>query len=302
MDVELIMGVAPGVKTEFWYFNTGYFCNDLKTWTDAILITPESPLVYSVSYCAQTDIAELGCSDAIVASIDDNFSKIAAKGITILIASGDSGSGYTNLGGMLMPGWPTSSPWVTSVGGTRFVDYPKVGGEEMATNLFGSGGGFSRRYPQSPNAAWQSDMVAAYLKGAPQLPPAGSFPPLGRGTPDVSAIGVGYPTYVGGIEKEGGGTSASAPIFASLVSLLNEARLAAKMPAMGFLNPFLYKNADAFFDVVKGNNRIGRDGDPIRQGYNCTKGWDPATGLGTPHFGKLLAAATAVGAAATGRL
>ena len=29
----------------------------------------------------------------------------------------------------------------------------------------------------------------------------------------------------------------------------------------------------------------------IRYGFNCTKGWDPATGVGTPHFGMLLAAA-----------
>jgi len=89
-----------------------------------------------------------------------------------------------------------------------------------------------------------------------------------------------------------GGTSASTPTFAALISLLNEARLQAKMPPMGFLNPFVYKHADtAFFDVVKGTNAIGRGTGPLEYGFNCTKGWDPATGVGTPHFGKLLAAA-----------
>ena len=85
--------------------------------------------------------------------------------------------------------------------------------------------------------------------------------------------------------------SAQAPAFAALVSLLNEARLQAKMPAMGFLNPFLYTNAHAFFDVVEGTNAIDRGGGGIKYGFDCTKGWDPATGVGTPHFGKLLAAA-----------
>ena len=135
-------------------------------------------------------------------------------------------------------------------------------------------------------------MVAAYLKGAPQLPPAGSFPPLGRATPDVSTLGEGYHVYAGGRNGPVGGTSASTPTFAALISLLNEARLQAKMPPMGFVNPFVYKHADtAFFDVVKGTNAIGRGTGPLEYGFNCTKGWDPATGVGTPHFGRLLAAA-----------
>lgn len=88
------------------------------------------------------------------------------------------------------------------------------------------------------------------------------------------------------------GTSASAPAFAALISLLNEARLQAKMPAMGFLNPFVYKNANAFHDVVKGNSFVGTG--PRQFGFNCTKGWDPVTGVGTPNFGKLLAAAMGI--------
>jgi hypothetical protein len=60
---------------------------------------------------------------------------------------------------------------------------------------------------------------------------------------------------------------------------------------MGFLNPFLYQNAAAFNDVTVGTNAIGRDGEPVKWGFNCTTGWDAATGLGTPDFKKLLAAA-----------
>ena len=151
--------------------------------------------------------------------------------------------------------------------------------------------GFSTQFTQSPNATWQSAVVAAYLKGAPQLPPAGSFPPLGRATPDVSALGEGFQVYQDGVAGPVGGTSASAPTFAGLVSLLNEARLQAKMPAMGFLNPFVYANADAFFDVVKGTDAFEKGGSSIKYGFDCTEGWDPVTGVGTPHFGKLLAAA-----------
>ena len=76
-----------------------------------------------------------------------------------------------------------------------------------------------------------------------------------------------------------------------MVSMLNEARFNAGKKAMGFLNPFLYKHEDAFTDVVEGSNKVGRGGQPLPYGWNCSKGWDPATGLGTPLFDKLLAAA-----------
>ena len=90
-----------------------------------------------------------------------------------------------------------------------------------------------------------------------------------------------------------GGTSASSPMFAGLVSLLNEARLQAGKPRMGFLNPFLYQNPDAFNDVTKGTNAIPRGEGELKYGFACAKGWDAATGLGTPKFDKLLAAALA---------
>ena len=56
----------------------------------------------------------------------------------------------------------------------------------------GSGGGFSAQFDQT-NAQWQAAATAKYLK-TPQgtdaeMHPEGSFPPMGRGTPDVSALG-----------------------------------------------------------------------------------------------------------------
>ena len=50
---------------------------------------------------------------------------------------------------------------------------------------------------------------------------------------------------------------------------------------------------DAFTDIVLGSNKVGRGGQPLPYGFNCSKGWDPATGLGTPLFQKLLKAALA---------
>jgi len=88
-----------------------------------------------------------------------------------------------------------------------------------------------------------------------------------------------------------GGTSASTPLFSGLVSLLNEARLQKGGKPMGFLNPWIYKNAAAFKDVTVGTNAISRSGTGVRYGWNATTGWDAATGLGTPLFDKMLKAA-----------
>jgi tripeptidyl-peptidase-1 len=293
LDVDYIMGVAPGLLTEFWYWAGMDFCADLKNWTHTILSTDDAPLVHSVSYGWQGNISELGCKAADVADVNVNFAKLAAKGISLIIASGDSGSGYSPFPSeahklpKLWPSWPASSPWVTSVGSTRFIKQ-SVTQPEMATDQFGSGGGFSTDFDQFKA---QAGAVAQYLKVAKDLPPAGAFPPTGRATPDVSALGEGFQVIAGGEVQSVGGTSASTPTFASLVGLLNEARIKAGKPAMGYLNPFLYQNPDAFTDITVGTNAIDRGGEKIKYGYACAPGWDPATGLGTPKFGKLLTAA-----------
>ena len=454
------MGVAPGVATEFWLYDPNDFCADLKNWTSTLLADESPPLVTSVSYGWQGNLTGIGCKDSDVAAVDADFAKLATKGITIIFASGDSGSGYTHphpvcanfqdnteltgtvsnvmqvsnlqecceygseVGGIgwsyagkdtppgpppgptkcaagtsgraldghvlqhieipdvnvccefsqqmglgytfvpkggksphgqgmgnctifktvtghhpaptntvsgmnkprnvnnctifstvtgkkssnahtssspssgknvtvvLWPSWPASSPWVTSVGATRFVGQT-AGNEEMASDQFGSGGGFSKQFQQSPNAKWQSDDVAHYLKVVPKgapFPPETSFPALGRATPDVAALGEGFQVLQSGRVMAVGGTSASAPTFAGIVSLLNEHQLQQGKKPLGFLNPFIYANVAAFTDVIKGTNAIGRGTGPIKYGFNCTDGWDPATGVGTPVFTKLLAA------------
>jgi tripeptidyl-peptidase-1 len=287
LDIQYIMGVAPGLLTEFWYQKNFAFCDDLKAWTALILSDSNGPNVHSVSYGWQGDLSKLGCTAAQVTDIDAQFKKIAASGVSIIFASGDSGSGWDNQ--KLWPSWPASSPWITSVGATRFIGQ-QVGNAEMASDQFGSGGGFSFQFTAFKE---QQASIATYLQNAPQLPTKGTWPPAGRGTPEVSALGEGYSVYANGQVTSVGGTSASTPAFAGIVSLLNEARLAQGKAPLGYLNPFIYANADVFTDITVGTDAIGRGGQQLAQGFNCTAGWDPATGMGTPIFPKLLAAALA---------
>lgn len=79
-----------------------------------------------------------------------------------------------------------------------------------------------------------------------------------------------------------GGTSASTPMVAGIVTLLNELRIAKGKGPIGFLNPTLYAHPEAFNDITEGGNPgCGTEG------FKCQPGWDPVTGLGSPNFPKL---------------
>lgn len=291
LDVEYIMGPAPGIKTEVWSFQSSAWCTDLKNWTSKILDHDDPPRVFSVSYGIQGNVSldkQQGCSEEIALNIEEDFSKIAARGVSLVFSSGDDGSGgLAVFKHPLWPVWPGSAPHVTSVGATQFAALS--GPEERAVTSYGSGGGFSWRFSQQP---WQQQATEAYKKNSKAgLPDPKDYNPNGRGTPDISALGLGYQVVCGGHTLSVGGTSASAPFFASLVSLLNEYRLQNGKSPLGFLNPLLYEMAQVgqgFTDVTVGNNRKDRSGIPVREGYSCTEGWDAVTGWGTPVFGEIL--------------
>jgi tripeptidyl-peptidase-1 len=221
----------------------------------------------------------------------DMIGQLGTRGVSVIFSSGDTGVGsacQTNDGKnttRFLPIFPAACPYVTSVGGTTGVN------PEKAVSF--SSGGFSDLYAAP---AYQKTAVSAYLeKLGSQW--EGLYNTKGRGFPDVAAAGTNYRVVDKGALISVGGTSASAPTFASVVGLLNNARLSAGKPALGFLNPWLYKSASGFTDITQGGSR-GCTGRSIYSGlpapfvpyasWNATEGWDPVTGLGTPDFGKLL--------------
>lgn len=80
------------------------------------------------------------------------------------------------------------------------------------------------------------------------------------------------------------GTSASAPTFAGILTLINQERLNAGKSSIGFVNPALYAEPSVFDDITSGSNPgCGT------AGFKTSVGWDPVTGLGTPRFPEMLA-------------
>ena len=139
---------------------------------------------------------------------------------------------------------------------------------------------------------WQKEVVEEYLTS---FEPKGNFNRSGRAYPDVSAFAQLVVTMVDGHLQYEGGTSCSAPIFAGIVSLMNDIRLLKNKPTLGFLNPFLYQTlrGQGFHDVTEGNNSGNNSGagqgrkDGSCPGFDAVRGWDPATGWGQPNFSAL---------------
>jgi tripeptidyl-peptidase-1 len=55
------------------------------------------------------------------------------------------------------------------------------------------------------------------------------------------------------------GTSTSAPIVGSIITLINEQRIKAGKGPVGFVNPMLYVNSWALNDIVEGRKIWVRD-------------------------------------------
>jgi len=239
-------------------------------------------------------------SQAQTDGINTAFMKLGTMGMSIFAASGDGGSHWAfgpfdddGIGKALntvgckynWPVFPAESPYVTSVGGTDVVDNQKP--------WVASGGGFSWT---SGQPAWQASAVGAYLQAAAQekiWPKQGAMNSTNRGYPDVAA----YAGEVPYVEKDspGGlmGTSVACPIFAGVVSLLNDLRLQAGLPVLGFVNPRLYQTvaahpAEAFQTMSSGSSRCDAGGDCCDTGYPVLdKLWNPVTGLGWPKWAGL---------------
>jgi len=75
---------------------------------------------------------------------------------------------------------------------------------------------------------------------------------------------------------------------------MNQVALRKTGKPLGFLNPLLYKMATSdpstFHDVTTGSNACTEAGCAEScQGFQCTAGWDPVTGHGTPNVERILA-------------
>jgi len=272
LDTQYIAASGAGIPS--WFLSQEAF--DLASWCETVLTISPLPTVWSISWGGGESNYPVPAQHA----ADDCFARAALKGVTVLAASGDDGTGSQS-GGLFKPckafdpTYPASCPHVTAVGATYLES-----GNEAGWSY--SGGGFSAIWPRP---AWQEDAVTAY-EGRATLPQSSLYNSSGRVTPDVSALGTCYRVFSGGVAVGTlSGTSAATPTFAGMISRVNDALAKAGKPTVGFINPVLYKAGGSVgTDIVEGNNKKRA----CKAGFPATEGFDAVTGLGTPLWSRLL--------------
>ena len=275
IDIETIVGQAPAATINVYEApNDGGFEIFQR-------VEQDDPNILSESY----GIDEDNVNQAYASSYETIRQAMAAEGITIFVASGDSGAFDSSNHSTVTTTVDASSAYVTAVGGTELS--PLKNGawngevawtynDGTTSSGSGSSGGLSKFF-SAPS--WQTGpgVSNSYSNGMRQVP-------------DVAAL-ASAPYY--DISTEGGwsgwgGTSCAAPLWAGAVSLIEQS-LGSRL---GNIDPKLYSiaasSSSPFHDITSGNDGL----------YPCTAGWDFVTGWGSVDFGKLQAAFSGTSAAA----
>ncbi len=268
LDTEVSHAMAPGVHETYWLG-----VNNTEPTLETVLDDAANSKIPLIS-----NSWGFACT-----SVPSGFEKILQAGVsmgkTFYFSSGDNGAeGGTDCLGL--------SPNSVDVGGTELHVGPNS--EWKSENALLDDGGCSN---SEARPAWQTGI------GNPLEWPATAC--TGRAIPDVSADSCyggrgsskgetfgaecGAFVIVEGAIYEVGGTSLSAPLWAGASAVWDNANEGAGRPGIGFVAPLLYSlgndsttYANDFHDIQTGSN-----------GFAAAKGWDEATGWGSPNFDDL---------------
>jgi len=260
IDITQALGMAPGVTAVYLYVS--------NTSDTAMLSSMSSrkplPLNLSASWL---------WTPVDPKSDDPFFKKMATQGQSYFNAAGDSGAWKKTTQFV----WPADSEFVISVGGTELTT--KGAGKGWSSEIVWPAGGGGISPNNRPIPSWQK------LKGV--ITKANEGSKTLRNGPDVSANS-NWSFYVCAdqttcTENVYGGTSFAAPMWAGYLALTNQQAAAHHDPAPGFINPTIYPlglgsgyNTD-FHDITVGSN-----------GFPATKGYDLASGWGSPNTDGLI--------------
>jgi kumamolisin len=279
LDLSIVGSLATGAKIVLYFTE---FTE--QGWVDALsqasTDTTNHPSVISISYGNPEDGAGSAWSKAAVKQVNEALEAAASRGMSITVAAGDSGAADGESSGVHVD-FPASSPWVLACGGTRLESSGgKISKEVVWNDMTADGGG---------NGATGGGVSALFAtpdwQSAAKVPGRVGTEKPGRGVPDVAALAdpetpfiVAQPGGLGGV----GGTSAAAPLWASLLARCNSAL----GKPVGLLNPTLYTMpVGTLRDITSGTNYA-----PGATGYKAGTGWDACTGLGCPGGESLLKA------------
>jgi kumamolisin len=260
LDAEMVLGVAPnaGIIHAIVASNAGGLFED-----GIAFVVNQIPQAHAVSVSFGSCERGAGFS---VEQMNDLFVQASMMGQTWFFSSGDNGTdGCQDMAAtsVLAVDWPASSPYVIGVGGTQFDT------KGVETAWTDGGGGQSELFPKP---TWQTGV--------------GPYPnDNARDVPDVAALAgdPGANIYAEAQIQPVQGTSAAAPMWASMWSMIAESR-----GHVGIVNfhERLYGigGTSAYHDIIGGNNGS------VIAGYDAIAGYDLATGWGSPNLTQLVGA------------
>lgn len=254
---------------------------------DIVAHHPEAKVItMSFGACERLDSSDINVFGPL-------YAQAVAQGQAIMVSTGDDGADECQDGRGRSVNVLASDANVTAVGGTALDPGFRANGaatgyvsERVWNDADGASGGGASTLVVKP--AYQD---------APGVPADGF-----RDQPDVSLLASpsnpGYVMVMEGSVAIIGGTSASAPSWAGIAAVLNDA-----LHTSGPWNPTLYalarrqyggNGAAVFHDVTTGDNSFNRV-----SGYVAAPGYDLATGLGSPDVAVLRQALDTTGTAPT---
>jgi Pro-kumamolisin, activation domain len=269
VDIQQSLSMAPGANIIEYFgnsdpdvFNAAASANIARQMSTSLLWLPADPT---------TD--------------EPIFQEMGAQGQSIFVATGDSGA-YNPTEN---PGfYPADDPYVTGVGGTDLSTNGAGGAWASETAWIGSGGGIDTNGLTIPTYQQLTGVINSTNFGSTTL----------RNIPDVSsdANTDSFWCSSGACYEGIGGTSLAAPRWAGFMALINQQAAQSNEPPVGFLNPIIYPldlgagYAAAFHDITSGNDGAGSNGSTTS--YTAVKGYDLATGWGSPNGQGLIDALT----------
>jgi kumamolisin len=285
MDIQIVAAMAQGahINVYFAHFTQKGWVNLLQS-----IIHSKGPKPDAISISYGIAEASKSFSENGMKVIDGYFNELAQMGITVCVSAGDDGCGSLIFDGSANANFPASSPNVLAVGGTMLdaggneVTWWETPGRRFDANGNSTGGGSTGGGTSIifPRPSWQTVTTASLNDGSTAF----------RCVPDVAAL-AGPPFYFLILNEQvapNGGTSASAPMWASVIGCLKKAG-----KTFGFLTPVFYSSNGAggtigsalLKDITQGNNASN----PPSTGYEAGPGYDAVTGWGVPDVQAMIA-------------
>ena len=341
LDTQVAHAMAPGAHIILYVAQLDDDLTMVQAAASAIAMFPHSIISQSWGD-AELDMLQGTCNpygpcspsyvQDVLSTGERAYRQAAQEGTTVFAAAGDWGADNS----VVCPGctsanpiYPSSSPWVTGVGGTEGYPYYFGSIPNCGTNRTCSTGlvnflnspacQLSNQTPPSSatcqpigyggEQVWNDANTWPYSTtgGAPSLIFGTPFYQRGlglpsRATPDVSyfAAGSGGPLLYWSTPPTAPGfyifygTSSGSPQWAAVAALADQLAVLLHRGTLGFINPELYSigNNPYLYRFAFHDITVGNNTDPdgLNVGFSATPGWDDASGWGTPNVANLVLA------------